>query len=119
MQNSENGKRELQFGDIVSINFLEGAVGHEQMGNRPAIILSDKPSRLSMVTIAPITNTDNSFPLHIPLTDTVITTGFILMEQIRAVDKKARNLTFIEAAPKSVINQVSLIFKAQYQNLLE
>ena len=74
-------------GTIIKINFNPQA-GHEQAGYRPAVVISNnifnEKTRLSIV--CPITNTNNHFPLHIPLDERTKTTGVILCEHIKALD---------------------------------
>ncbi|MCD7777284.1 MAG: type II toxin-antitoxin system PemK/MazF family toxin [Clostridiales bacterium] len=55
-------------GEIIKISFNPQS-GHEQVGYRPAVVVSnnDFNKYTKMALVCPITNTNNSFPLHIPL----------------------------------------------------
>ena len=79
-------------GDIIKLSFNPQA-GHEQAGYRPAVVVSNNffNQKTSMTIVCPITNTNNQFPLHIPLDERVKTTGVILCEQVKALDLKARS----------------------------
>lgn len=116
--NTKNELENLKFGDIVYMDFSP-AVGHEQRGHRPAIVVSSPNPRLyNMISVAPITNTDNGFPLHVSLGSTTKTKGFIIMEQVKSIDLSARKVSFIEHAPENVIGQVREVFKAVYEDAL-
>ncbi len=55
-------------GTIIKINFNPQA-GHEQAGYRPAVDVSNNVfnRKTNLTIVCPITNTNNQFPLHIPL----------------------------------------------------
>lgn len=101
-------------GDIVYLDFDPGT-GHEQKGNRPALVISNSIfhqfSNLAMV--CPITNTDKNHPLHVRLDNSTKTKGVILCDQARILDINARNFTFIETISlnitASVVNIVTSI----------
>ena len=94
-------------GDIIYLQFNPQA-GHEQMGRRPAIVISNKTynqfTKLAMV--CPITSNNRGFPLHVSLDDRTKTTGVILCEQIKALDIDARKASFFEKAPKEIMDEV-------------
>ena len=94
-------------GTIIKINFNPQA-GHEQAGYRPAVIISNdffnQKTQLSIV--CPITNTNNHFPLHIPLDSRTKTTGVILCEHIKALDLNSRTYQEIEQLPKDILEKV-------------
>jgi mRNA interferase MazF len=72
--------------------------GHEPRGRRPALVVSNSHYNLgtSMTLVCPITSTDNGFPLHFALPEHLQTRGFVITEQIRALDLAARNAHRIE-----------------------
>ncbi|MEA3353747.1 MAG: type II toxin-antitoxin system PemK/MazF family toxin [Campylobacterota bacterium] len=93
-------------GDIVALNF-DPQSGHEQKGRRPAIIISNKVfnQHLGLSFACPITNTKRDFPFHIEVQSKNIT-GFIMTEQMKSIDYKARNIKFIEKADQETINKI-------------
>lgn len=106
-------------GDIITINF-NPVKGHEQKGySRPAIVISNNffNKKTNMTIVVPITNTNNHFPLHVPLDDRVITTGVVLCEHVKALDVTARDVTFIEKLPEDILQTViHIIFsEIEYQ----
>lgn len=94
-------------GTIIKINFNPQS-GHEQAGYRPAVVISNnifnEEAKLSIV--CPITNTNNHFPLHIPLDDRTKTTGVILCEHIKALDLNSRTYQIVEDLPKDILQNV-------------
>jgi len=99
-------------GDIIRFNFNPQA-GHEQAGYRPALVLSNDffNQKTNLTIVCPITNTDNRFPLHIPLDERTQTTGVILCEHIRAVDLKQRQYKMVEVIPKDILqNVIDIVF---------
>lgn len=78
--------------------------GHEQMGRRPALVISNNilNHHSAMVMVCPITNTDKQHPFHIPLDERTDTTGVVLVEQAKMLDVTARNAVFKEEAPKDI-----------------
>lgn len=94
-------------GTIIKINFNPQS-GHEQAGYRPAVVISNnffnQKAKLSIV--CPITNTNNHFPLHIPLDERTQTTGVILCEHIKSLDLNSRTYQEIEELPKDILDRV-------------
>jgi len=84
-------------GDIIKLN-LDPTKGHEQSGYRPVLVINNASfSRASnMIVICPITNTNRNNPLHVCLNG-LITTGFVMCDQIKAVDIQARDYKIVEA----------------------
>ena len=94
-------------GDIIKISF-DPQKGHEQAGYRPALVVSSDyfNSITGFVIVCPITNTDNKFPLHIPLDDRTITTGVIMCEHLRSLDLNARPYKITENVPNDIMEKV-------------
>ena len=94
-------------GDIIKVNFNPQR-GHEQAGYRPALVVSNNVfnEKTNLTMVCPITNTDNKFPLHIPLDKRTKTTGVVLCEHIRTLDLNAREYKFVESIPEDILQQV-------------
>jgi len=95
-------------GDIVLIDFSPQA-GNEQMGKRPALIISgnDFHKRFKKTAmVCPITRTDKGIPTQVKLDNRTKTTGVIMSEQAKMLDITMRKVVFIEAAPPEIVNQV-------------
>ncbi len=99
-------------GDIIKLNFNPQA-GHEQAGYRPAIVLSNNVFNYNtkLAIVCPITNTNNHFPLHIPLDARTKTTGVILCEHIKALDLESRPYQFVEKLPTDLLQKaIDIVF---------
>ena len=94
-------------GDIVYID-LNPQAGHEQMGRRPAVVITNQTyNRFSkMLMLCPITNTNKQHPFHIELDDRTKTTGVILCDQAKMLDVYARNAEFVEKIPDDKLAEV-------------
>lgn len=94
-------------GDIIKLNF-NPQMGYEQAGYRPALVISNNVfnSKTNLTIVCPITNTDNKFPLHVPLDNKTKTTGVILCEHIKAVDLSKRKYKTIEKLPNDLLQKV-------------
>ena len=97
----------IKQGDIIKFDF-NPALGHEQQGYRPALIISNEAynRNTNLLIVLPITNTNNGFPLHVPLDRRTLTTGVILCEHIRSIDKTVRKIEKIESLPKDILEHV-------------
>ena len=106
------GSSMVKQGDIIKTD-LDPVKGHEQAGYRPALVLNQPlfSQATNLTLICPITNTDRRRAMHIKL-EGLQTTGFVMTEQIRAVDLKDRKFRVVERAPKEVIDKVSNLIKA-------
>jgi mRNA interferase MazF len=99
-------------GDIIFLEFDPGA-GHEQKGRRPAIVVSNNTFNrfTNLALVCPITNTARGFPLHITLDNRTKTTGVIMCEQVKSLDILARKATFVENAPRDILDEaVDILF---------
>ena len=94
-------------GTIIKINFNPQS-GHEQSGYRPAVVISNNifNNKTNLAIVCPITNTNNHFPLHIPLDERTQTTGVILCEHIKALDLNSRKYQVLEELPKDILENV-------------
>lgn len=95
-------------GDIVSVP-LDPAIGHDQRGTRPALVLTSKEfNKLGDVLVAPITQGGDYARFAgfaVTLTGTGCKTqGVALVNKIRMLDLAARKARRIERAPQAVID---------------
>ena len=105
-------------GTIIKINFNPQA-GHEQAGYRPAVVISNnvfnEKTKLSIV--CPITNTNNHFPLHIPLDERTKTSGVILCEHIKSLNLNSRTYQEVEKLPDDIFKQVIDIVYSEIESI--
>ena len=94
-------------GDIIKLNFNPQS-GHEQAGFRPAVVISNDffNEKVNMTIVCPITNTNRSFPSHIPLDDRTKTTGFVLCEHIKSIDLEAQSYHYVERIPQDLLEEI-------------
>lgn len=80
-------------GQIVWVNFNPQR-GHEQAGRRPALVISPKAYNAlsNCVFVCPITSNIASWSWKVMLPEGEEITGAVLVDQIKSIDAKARNL---------------------------
>ena len=100
-------------GDLISVTF-DPQSGHEQKGRRPALVIShylfNKHTRLAIV--CPITSTERGFPFHVTVTGSPKVTGFVMVEQVKSLDFRARSARRIARASQPVLDEVLSILDA-------
>lgn len=97
-------------GDVVVFDH-NPARGHEPQGRRPSVVLSndDFNLRTSLGIVAPVSRTDNGFPLHLPLPEDCLIQGFVCIEQLRAVDLTAREARVVDTLDDETIDEMTRI----------
>ena len=97
-------------GDLVIISF-DPQAGHEQAGRRPALVVSRRAFNLStrLALCCPITNTQRRTHLHVPAPASTGLTGFVMCEQLRAVDYHARRVKKVADAPVALVEDVQAV----------
>jgi len=100
-------------GDFVVLTF-DPQSGHEQKGRRPAIIVSKTlfNEKTGLAIVCPITNTDRRYPFHFPVQSLEGLTGYVMVEQIKSVDFRARKVKCIGSAPDELLSEVLAILDA-------
>jgi mRNA interferase MazF len=90
-------------GDIVWTDF-DPASGHEQMGQRPVLVLSPAPfnKTVMLAMVAPITSRVRGHGFEVPLAGKKVT-GVVLCQQVKMIDFTARGIQFAEKAPDEVV----------------
>ena len=104
-------------GDIIKVNFNPQA-GHEQAGYRPAVVVSNNffNEKTNLAILCPITNTNNHFPLHVPLDERTKTTGVVLCEHVRTLDLEARSYNFVEKMPRDILEHILNVIFAEIES---
>ncbi|MBV8886754.1 MAG: type II toxin-antitoxin system PemK/MazF family toxin [Chroococcidiopsidaceae cyanobacterium CP_BM_RX_35] len=94
-------------GHFIRLRF-DPQAGHEQMGTRPALVVSHTRfnRRMSLAFVCPISNTQrrNSFYVQIPNGENI--TGVIMADQLRSLDYRARRAEFIGECSDSLLKEV-------------
>jgi mRNA interferase MazF len=94
-------------GDIAWVELGE-TLGTEQYGRRPALILTSLIYHevSSRAVICPITSTDKPWASNVRLPAGLKTKGFVLLDQLRAVDRRYRMFDVVERIPQVTLIEV-------------
>lgn len=100
-------------GNIIAITF-DPQAGHEQKGRRPALVVSKGlfNSSTGLAIVCPITNTDRGFPFHVPIPEISSLSGFVMVEQVKSVDFRARRVRRVERRNNELLSEVLSILDA-------
>jgi mRNA interferase MazF len=100
-------------GDLVALD-SDPQSGHEQKGRRPALVVSkDAFNKATGLAICcPLTKTDRRVPFHVSVTGRSSLAGFVMCEQVKSLDYRARGLKPIERAPEDLLDDVLAILDA-------
>ena len=100
-------------GDIVEVDF-SSALGHEPKNRRPALVVSSDEfnESTSMTLVCPITSADNGFYLHESVPPGHSVFGFVVMEQMRALDIEARHANQIGQLSKKEMEPILICLKS-------
>ena len=100
-------------GDFIAVTF-DPQSGHEQRGRRPALVVSNTlfNEHTGLAIVCPITNTDRSFPFHVAIANDPEVTGFVMVEQVKSVDFRARKAKRIGRVSDGVLEEVLSILDA-------
>ena len=94
-------------GDLVWVNFSPQA-GHEQAGRWPALVLSPGAyhQKTALAIVCPITSNTQPYPFKVVLPDGLPIGGAVLADQVKSIDRTARQLKIAGPAPRSVVAEV-------------
>ena len=95
-----------QRGDFVWVDF-DPAAGHEQQGQRPALVLSEQSFNkiIGLALVAPITSRVRGHGFEVTINDATNINGVVLCQQLKTIDFKERGLQYVEKASRNVINE--------------
>ena len=91
-------------GDFITLSF-DPQSGHEQKGRRPALVISNYlfNKHTGLAIVCPITNTNRNIPFHLPVPVSASLTGFVMVDQVKSIDYRARKAKFIERSPDELV----------------
>ncbi|MCY7408391.1 MAG: type II toxin-antitoxin system PemK/MazF family toxin [Alkalinema sp. CAN_BIN05] len=94
-------------GHFIWISF-DPQAGHEQMGNRPALVVSHDGfnKRMGFAFVCPISNTKRRNSFYVDIPDGEVATGVIMIDQTRSLDFSARGAQFIGECPDLLLQDV-------------
>jgi mRNA interferase MazF len=100
-------------GSFIAVTF-DPQSGHEQSGRRPALVVSNTlfNQRTGLAIVCPITNTDRSYPFHVAVIANPDVRGFVMVEQVKSIDYRARRAKLIGQASDDLLDEVLSILDA-------
>jgi mRNA interferase MazF len=99
--------RLIQAGDIYMVD-LDPIRGSEQSGIRPVLVISTDLMHLKSkrIIICPITGNMDFWTTKVLLPEAAKTSGMVLTDQVRAVDRQERVLRFVETLTPDFVTLV-------------
>ncbi len=93
-------------GDIVWLEFTPQA-GHEQAGNRPALVISPRTynRRVGLALFCPVTSQVKGYPFEVELPPGLKATGAILSDQIKSLDWRVRKARHLCTVPSEILDE--------------
>lgn len=100
-------------GDFIAVTF-DPQSGHEQKGRRPALVVSNTlfNEQTGLAIVCPLTTTDRGYPFHVEITENLHVNGFVMVEQVKSIDYRARQAKPIGKASDNLLDEVLSIFDA-------
>jgi mRNA interferase MazF len=94
-------------GSLIWMDFSPQA-GHEQRGRRPGIVLSRAAyhQRSRQAIVCPITSRQKGWPMEVALPPGLPVGGVVLVDHVRSVDREARRMEIVGAAPLEVLDEI-------------
>jgi mRNA interferase MazF len=96
-----------QRGDFVRLDF-DPQSGHEQMGNRPALVVSQTEFNQyrGFALVCPVSNTKRHNPFYVTIPADLAVTGVIMTDQLRSLDYRSRSAISIGECPADLLLEV-------------
>ena len=100
-------------GDYIAVTF-DPQSGHEQKGRRPALVVSNNlfNKHTGLAIVCPITNARRDFPFHVAVGDDTTLTGYIMVEQVKSIDFRARRARKLAHSTDAVMDEVLSLLDA-------
>jgi mRNA interferase MazF len=96
-----------QRGEVVWVS-LNPQVRHEQVGRRPAVVVSPGSynSKAGLALLCPITSRIKGYPFEVNLPEGLPTSGAVLSDQVKCLDWRARHAELLCALPQETISEI-------------
>jgi len=93
-------------GDIGFLDFNPQS-GVEQAGHRPCLVLSPEAFNhaTGLAVVCPIRTRSGDWPFEVKLPQDLKIEGYILTDQVKSVDWKARNFSARDEAPEEIVQE--------------
>lgn len=100
-------------GDFIAVTF-DPQSGHEQKRRRPALVVSNTlfNEQTGLAVVCPLTTTDRGYPFHVAIINGPDVKGFVMVEQVKSIDYRARQVKLIGKASDDLLSEVLSILDA-------
>jgi mRNA interferase MazF len=100
-------------GDFIALT-LDPQAGHEQKGRRPALVVSKTlfNQRTGLAIVCPLTTVARGHLFHVDVSDHQSVRGFVMVEQVKSLDYRARGAQPIGKASEELLDQVLAVLDA-------
>lgn len=100
-------------GDFISVTF-DPQSGHEQKGRRPAMVVSNTlfNEQTGLAIVCPVTTTHRGYPFHVAVLGNPDVKGFVMVEQVKSIDYRARQAKAVGKASEDLLDEVLSILDA-------
>lgn len=100
-------------GDFISVAF-DPQSGHEQKGRRPALVVSNTlfNEQTGLAIVCPLTTTHRGYPFHVAVLGNPDVKGFVMVEQVKSIDYRARQAKSVGKASEELLDEVLSILDA-------
>jgi mRNA interferase MazF len=94
-------------GDVVWIT-LNPQAGYEQSGRRPAVVLSPASynGKTGLAVMCPVTAQIKGYPFEVVLPDGLTVTGAVLSDQVKSLDWRERQASFVAVLPPAIMSRI-------------
>jgi mRNA interferase MazF len=105
-------------GDIIWINFNSQS-GREQMGRRPALVVSPNiyNRKVGLIIVCPITTKIKNYPFEVKIPDTLIISGVVLSDQVKSLDYQTREAEFVCKIPSETLAEVIMMINKLFTQI--
>jgi mRNA interferase MazF len=100
-------------GDFISVTF-DPQSGHEQKGRRPALVVSNTlfNEQTGLAIVCPLTTSHRGYPFHVAVVGNPDIKGFVMVEQVKSIDYRARQAKSVGKASEDLLDEVLSILDA-------
>ena len=104
-------------GDVLKVSFNPQR-GAEQSGYRPAVVVSNRIlNKTVLAFLCPVTHTKRKNPFHYELTGYDYVDGYVMCDQIKAMDLSARDYSALghleDADTKNIIERIEMLIEKE------
>ena len=100
-------------GDFIAVT-CDPRSGHEQRGRGPALVVSNDlfNKHTGLCIACPITSTRRDYPFHVAIPEGHDVSGFVMVEQVKSIDFRARSVKRIGVASEPVLQEALALLDA-------